>query len=240
VWKQILLACLLLTPPAYGQQMPVINVSVPAEVQPGELVIVSAEIDKGAMPPNLQVVKFQWAVWQDGQPKKDVIAWPDNSKVVFAAGNSPRVFTVLLDVDCLYGVQTPDKALIDPQVASPDLIVRKVKVLAGGVDPVPVPIPVPAPIAVGKLDVFLIYQPETETAKQADLRANLALRNWNGDGFAALSYSQVDSKYRDDEGKPVVVVRYRDAGNAYHYTEPECVSKIEDVTAIVEKLRDGK
>lgn len=128
-------------------QLPVVKVTAPDTVEPGEIVIVSADVDKSSLPPNLQIVKLQWIVWQDGVPKPDVIAWPDNSKVIFAAGSKPRVFTVLLDVDCLYGKLDEQKKLSEADIFSPDIVTKTIKV-AGGPSPTPGPDPTPTPVPV--------------------------------------------------------------------------------------------
>jgi len=126
--------------------LPTVDIVSQEEVDPGEMIVVSANLDRTKFPEGLVQVKFQWTVVQDGKPKDNVIVWPDGSKLFFAAGMKPATYNVFLDVDCLFGTQQTvegKSALVNPEIDSPEISVKTIKV-GGGAKPEPdVPNPPP-------------------------------------------------------------------------------------------------
>lgn len=131
-----------------GYVLPVVQLNAPSNVDIGEMIVVSAAVDKTRPTDNLQQVKFQWTVIEDGKIKTNVIVWPDASKIFFSAGLKPKTLVVFLDVDCLYGVaKTVDGAslLSDVQLESPDIMATTISVGGSIPDPDPPPGPAPGP-----------------------------------------------------------------------------------------------
>lgn len=122
--------------------LPQVTISAPSQVDVGDMIVVSADLDKTKYPDGLQQVKFQWTVLEDGRLKPNTIVWPDGSRIFFAAGMRPKVYTVILDVDALFATpQTVAGAtvLANAEIDSPPLSVTSIQVG----DPTPVPVPVP-------------------------------------------------------------------------------------------------
>lgn len=129
--------------------LPTIKIGAPEQVDPGELVVVSAAVDPAGKDPNLQKIKFQWTVFEDGKAGKvrpSIVVWPDGSQLFFAAGLKARTVLVQLDVDCLYGVpKVVDGATLlgEADIYSPP--VTTLAIVVAGSDPGPAPGPGPGP-----------------------------------------------------------------------------------------------
>lgn len=134
-------------PAAY--RPPAVALAGPAAVRPGHMVIVRAHLDRASLSPNLIALKYQWAVLVDGKPADDLLVWPDGTQVVFQASDSPSTTTVILDVDCTFGVPVPIKdgtAFTNVETVSPDLLRHAIAVGQEGPPPAPpTPPPTPAP-----------------------------------------------------------------------------------------------
>lgn len=139
--------------------LPSIQISGPETVKSGgRMVTVSATLDKTTLPDNLLSVKFQWTVLVDGVPSKSTLVWPDGTKIIFGSSDNPGNTTVILDVDCLYGVQTSaviggksTDVYTDVETNSGDLQVHNIVVEDAAPCPPPAPTPQPpspAPIPV--------------------------------------------------------------------------------------------
>lgn len=127
--------------------LPTVVVDAPTQVDYGEMIVVSASIDKTKFPEGLQKVNYQWTVIEDGRVKTNAVVWPDGTRIFFAAGMKPKVVQVLLDVDCLFG--TPQtvgatSVLANAEMDSPNISVTTITI-GDGVVPVPVPVP-PVPV----------------------------------------------------------------------------------------------
>jgi hypothetical protein len=127
------------------------NVTVSGNEQPIDasngIAVLTAAIDAQSVPANLAKIKYKWVVMDNGVPRKDVIIWPDGTKVIIGAGTQPRIITVILYVGCLYGTKDGD-VVNAADINFPDPIFVNVTV---GVPPVIPPTPVnpnpPAPSA---------------------------------------------------------------------------------------------
>lgn len=113
---------------------------VDEKVEFGDLISLTADIDKSQFSDSLTQVKYQWVVLENGERKKKVEIWPDGSRVFFAVGKESKEYTVILDIDCLFEVRDGD-VIKQADINSPDPIVAKIIV---GADPNPNPKP-PAP-----------------------------------------------------------------------------------------------
>jgi hypothetical protein len=126
--------------------LPTVAVDAPDVVDYGEMVVVSAVIDKTKFPDGLQKINYQWTVLEGGQVKTNAVVWPDGTRVFFAAGMKPKTFQVLLDVDCLFGTPTTSGStttLTNAEMDSPPIAVKTIVV--GGPTPIPDPVVPPQP-----------------------------------------------------------------------------------------------
>lgn len=114
---------------------------VDEKVEFGDLISLTADIDKSQFSDNLTQVKYQWVVLENGERKKKVEIWPDGSRVFFAVGKESKEYTVILDIDCLFEVKDGD-VIKQADINSPDPIVAKIVV---GADPTPPAPPNPGP-----------------------------------------------------------------------------------------------
>lgn len=73
------------------------------QIHIGDLVELTATIND--KPEDLYSVNYSWAVL----PQKDVIVWPDGTKIIFGTGTTPKVYTVILTTSFVYTVMNEGK-----------------------------------------------------------------------------------------------------------------------------------
>lgn len=93
-------------PPNTESSAPVVKIiGAESPVKVGEIVQLSALLDN--TPADLHSVAYSWTIL----PAKEVINWPDGTKIIFGTGTSPKTYTAILTASFVFVQKDGDKIL---------------------------------------------------------------------------------------------------------------------------------
>ncbi len=125
---------------APDRQLPKLTISgADKPIQIGELVVLDATLD--TLPKDLSAVSYAWTVLPQN---KNIVTWPDGTKIIFGTGIKPQNVTVILTASFVYTIKDGDK-ITDVALKTTTTIATLKIIDEGGVEPTPGPVDPIAP-----------------------------------------------------------------------------------------------